>query len=90
MAQVGGEDFANVSPIQDKMEPIAIIGFSMRFPENATTPEGFWEILQNGRSVMTEVPHDRFKVDGFYDPDASRPDTVRSFTLAKQRDNEMC
>jgi acyl transferase domain-containing protein len=83
MAQVGGADFANSSSIQDKMEPIAVIGFSMRFPENATTPEGFWEILQNGRSVMTEVPPDRFKVDGFYDSDASRPDTVRSSTYAE-------
>ncbi|CAG9952668.1 unnamed protein product [Clonostachys rosea f. rosea IK726] len=78
MAQVGGADFANSSSIQDKMEPIAVIGFSMRFPENATTPEGFWEILQNGRSVMTEVPPDRFKVDGFYDSDASRPDTINA------------
>ncbi|VUC24070.1 unnamed protein product [Clonostachys rosea] len=78
MAHVSDEDFAHSSSIHDKMEPIAVIGFSMRFPENATTPEGFWEILQNGRSVMTEVPRDRFNIDGFYDPDPSRPDTINA------------
>jgi acyl transferase domain-containing protein len=60
----------------DMMEAIAVIGFSMRFPQEATTAEGFWDILRQGRSVMTEVPPDRFNINGFYHPDASRAGTV--------------
>ncbi|KAI0180358.1 hypothetical protein GGR52DRAFT_587920 [Hypoxylon sp. FL1284] len=62
----------------DRLEPIAIIGFSMRFPDEATSPEGLWEILRTGRNVMTEVPPDRFNINGFYHPDASRPDTINA------------
>lgn len=61
----------------DGVEPIAVIGFSMRFPDEATSPEGLWNILREGRNVMTEVPPERFNIDGFYHPDAMRPDTVR-------------
>ncbi|KAI1371047.1 hypothetical protein F4677DRAFT_464565 [Hypoxylon crocopeplum] len=62
----------------DKLEPIAIIGFSMRFPQEATSPEGFWSILSEGRSVMTEVPPERFNINGFYHPDASHPGTINA------------
>ncbi|KAI1140606.1 hypothetical protein F5Y05DRAFT_410453 [Hypoxylon sp. FL0543] len=60
----------------DKLEPIAVVGFSMRFPEEATSSEGFWKMLLEGRSVMKEVPLDRFNINGFYHPNASHPDTV--------------
>ena len=62
----------------DHLEPIAVVGFSMRFPQEATSPEAFWEILCKGKSAMTEVPPDRFNINGFYHPNASRPDTVCS------------
>ncbi|KAL3488130.1 hypothetical protein BJX62DRAFT_253516 [Aspergillus germanicus] len=47
-------------------DPIAIIGFSLRFPEDADSAEAFWEMLYNGRCAMTEVPADRFTIDSFY------------------------
>ncbi|KAI0817435.1 hypothetical protein GGR55DRAFT_685082 [Xylaria sp. FL0064] len=55
---------------------MAIIGFSIRFPQEAVSPAGFWDILLQGRSVMTEVPPDRFNINGFYHPDAARHDTI--------------
>lgn len=58
------------------MDPIVVVGFSLRFPQEASTAEGFWEMLREGRSAMTEVPPDRFNINGFYHPDASRTDTV--------------
>ncbi|KAI2628557.1 hypothetical protein GGR54DRAFT_636275 [Hypoxylon sp. NC1633] len=67
-----------VTAQDDQLEPIAIIGFSMRFPDEATSPEGLWDILYTGRNVMTEVPLDRFNVNGFYHPDPSRPDTINA------------
>ena len=61
----------------DKMEPIAVIGFDARLPGNATSAEGFWEMLSEGKSARTESPHDRFNIDAFYHPDNDRVDTVR-------------
>ncbi|WP_418132428.1 SDR family NAD(P)-dependent oxidoreductase [Variovorax sp. NFACC28] len=40
-------------------EPIAIIGMSGRFP-GARTVEELWEILRQGRTVVEEIPPDRF------------------------------
>ncbi|KAI2933105.1 hypothetical protein CBS147320_1624 [Aspergillus niger] len=59
-------------------DPVAVVGFSLRFPQDATSPQSFWKILQEGRSVTTEVPPDRFNINGFYHPDASRNDTVNA------------
>jgi acyl transferase domain-containing protein len=47
-------------------DPIAIIGFSLRFPQDADSAEAFWEMLYNGRCAMTEVPADRFAINSFY------------------------
>jgi acyl transferase domain-containing protein len=47
-------------------DPIAIIGFSLRFPQDADSAEAFWEMLYNGRCAMTKVPADRFTIDAFY------------------------
>lgn len=61
---------------QDKLEPIAVIGFSTRFPQDANSPKAFWQMLEEGRSAMTEVPEDRFNINSFYHSDASRHDRV--------------
>lgn len=57
-------------------EPIAVVGMSCRFPGGADTPERYWELLQEGRSGITEVPKDRWDVDAYYDPDLSTPGTM--------------
>lgn len=62
---------------QDRLAPIAVIGFSLKFPQDATSPEGFWKILSEGRSAMTEVPSARFNIDAFYSPNAGKIDCVR-------------
>src|SRR5262245_16794916 len=53
-------------------EPIAIIGIGCRFPGNADTPEGFWNLLKNGGDAIQEVPRDRWLLESFYHPDPSR------------------
>ncbi|QWR77834.1 amino acid adenylation domain-containing protein [Candidatus Magnetomonas plexicatena] len=59
-------------------EPIAVTGIGCRFPGGADTPEKFWQILEKGQDVTSEVPKDRWSVDTFYDPD---PDAVgKSYT----------
>ena len=61
---------------EDKMEPIAIIGFAARLPGDATSAESFWQMLCEGRSAATEIPQTRFNIDAFYHPDPDRVDTV--------------
>ena len=51
---------------QDKIEPIAIVGLALRFPQDATSPRSFWQMLMEKRSAMTDVPSDRFNIDAFY------------------------
>jgi acyl transferase domain-containing protein len=53
-------------------EPIAIIGMACRFP-GADSPEAFWELLREGRDLITEVPPDRWDVEALYDPDPETP-----------------
>ncbi|KAL9012298.1 MAG: hypothetical protein Q9180_009107, partial [Flavoplaca navasiana] len=65
----------NIRLDQREVEPIAIIGFSSKFPQDAESPEGFWHLLLEGRSAMTEVPKDRFNIDSFYHHNANRLDT---------------
>lgn len=62
----------------DKMEPIAVIGFAARLPQDATTAESFWQLLCEGRSARSEIPKDRFNIDAFYHPDPDRIDAVSS------------
>ena len=60
----------------NKMEDIAIIGFSLRFPQDAVSPQSFWNMLAEGRSAVSEVPEDRFNINAFYHPDPDRLDSV--------------
>jgi hypothetical protein len=63
--------------INDKIEPIAVIGLDLRFPQDAFSAEGFWQLLLEGRSTMTEVPPDRYNLKAFYHPDHHHGGTVR-------------
>ena len=69
------------------MEDIAIIGFSLRFPQDAVSPESFWDMLMEGRSAVTEVPESRFNINAFYHPDPDRLGTVSSQNLLCDRWN---
>ena len=63
------------------MEDIAIIGFSLRFPQDAVSPESFWDMLVEGRSAATEVPASRFNIDAFYHPDPDRLASVSAYIV---------
>ena len=71
---------------QDSLEPIAIIGLSIKFPQEATSAEDFWKMLVCGRSALTEVPPDRFNIDAFYHEDPNRLDTVWKHHLTVEGD----
>jgi acyl transferase domain-containing protein/acyl-CoA synthetase (AMP-forming)/AMP-acid ligase II/shikimate kinase/acyl carrier protein/2-polyprenyl-3-methyl-5-hydroxy-6-metoxy-1,4-benzoquinol methylase len=49
-------------------EPIAIIGMSGRYPQANTLTE-YWENLKAGKDCITEIPEERWPLQGFYHPD---------------------
>jgi acyl transferase domain-containing protein len=57
-------------------EAIAVVGFALKFPQDITSEEGLWKLLLERRSTMTDVPSNRWNVDGFYKPYDHRPGTV--------------
>ncbi|KAI0436484.1 putative polyketide synthase [Xylaria telfairii] len=61
---------------RDLLEPLAIVGLSLKFPQDATSPDEFWKMILEKRCAMTEVPADRFNIDAFHGPDNSRADTI--------------
>lgn len=64
--------------IQHKMaQPIAIIGIGIRAPGDGSDPEAFWKMLLEARSARTEVPKDRYNIDGFYHPDSERLGSIQ-------------
>lgn len=50
-------------------EKIAIIGTGCRFPGDVNDARALWELLVQGREVVTEVPPDRWNIEHFYDPE---------------------
>ncbi len=48
-------------------EPLAIVGIGCRLPADATTPDKFWAVLEQGRCGIREVPPDRWNAALLYD-----------------------
>ena len=57
---------------KDAIEPIAIVGFSMEFPQDTTSSEALWDIMMKKRSTASEFPKSRMNTDSMYHPDANR------------------
>ena len=57
-------------------DPIAIVGMSCRYPGGVNSPEDLWDMLVQGRDVLSEFPSDRgWNVAGLFNPD---PDVAGS------------
>ncbi len=64
---------------------VAIVGVGAILPD-APDANSFWKNIQAGRYSITEVPHDRWRVDLYYHPDANQPDKTYSKIGAWVRD----
>jgi acyl transferase domain-containing protein len=50
--------------------PVAIVGLSCRFPGNADSPTGFWDLLKNAESGYSESTT-RYNAEAFYHPQSA-------------------
>lgn len=57
-------------------EPIAIVGVGLRFPGGARDPDRFHEQLCAGLDAITDVPHDRWDMERFFNEDRDVPGTM--------------
>jgi microcystin synthetase protein McyG len=53
-------------------EPIAVIGIGCRLP-GASDPDAFWDMLENGREGIREVPAARWPINDYFDSDPDAP-----------------
>ena len=60
------------------LEPIAVVGFAFKYPQDADSAPSFWSMLKEKRSAMTEWPKDRINLEAFYHRDEDRDKNVRS------------
>ena len=61
---------------EDLVEPVVVVGFSFKFPQDADCTDSFWKLLMEQRSTATEFPQDRLSVSANYHPDPNRQRTV--------------
>jgi acyl transferase domain-containing protein/acyl carrier protein len=54
-------------------EPIAVVGMGCRFPGGANSPQAFWDLLNEGRDAIRDVPADRWDKEAFFDADPDTP-----------------
>ncbi|PGH03618.1 hypothetical protein AJ79_07309 [Helicocarpus griseus UAMH5409] len=58
------------------VEPIAVIGLAFRLPDDAVSPENFWEMIMEKRCCSKKFPKDRMNIDAFHHPDPGRTDST--------------
>ena len=68
----------------DLIEPIAVVGYSLKFPQDATSPEEFWRMLVERRNAMTDFPADRLNISAFYHPTKHDAVPVRGAHFIKE------
>ncbi|RDL35202.1 uncharacterized protein BP5553_07133 [Venustampulla echinocandica] len=61
---------------EDILGPIAVVGLSLKFPQDAACATSFWEMLMEGRSSMTTIPKERFDIESFHIPGTKRQDAL--------------
>ncbi|KAF7588746.1 hypothetical protein BBP40_005272 [Aspergillus hancockii] len=60
--------------LEQGLQPLAIVGLSLKFPGEAVTPDAFWKMLLEGRVTSREFPPDRVNIDAYHHPDRDRLD----------------
>ncbi|HYI84884.1 MAG TPA: beta-ketoacyl synthase N-terminal-like domain-containing protein, partial [Acetobacteraceae bacterium] len=69
---VGAAASTPLAPAAVDPDAVAVIGMAGRFP-GAPDLDTFWRNLRDGVDSITEVPPDRFSLQGIYDPQPGKP-----------------
>lgn len=67
-----------------QIEPIAVCGLSLKFPQDASSEKKFWTMLLEKRSAMTEFPPERLNINAFYHPTRHRSFRMRGAHFIKE------
>src|ERR1700742_5025018 len=59
--------------LDERAADVAIVGMGCVLPGGASSPEALWTQLCAGRDAITQVPADRWTLDGVYDADPGLP-----------------
>ena len=60
----------------DKLEPIAVTGYALKFPGDAICPDSFWRMMEERVCASSDFPKDRLNVDAFHSEDTRKQGTV--------------
>lgn len=63
---------------QQEEDPIVIVGMACRFPGGANDLESFWQLLEQGKDAVREIPGDRWDIKAWYHPDPDVPGKIYS------------
>ncbi|CAM3417662.1 SDR family NAD(P)-dependent oxidoreductase [Parendozoicomonas haliclonae] len=69
----GASDSPSPDAIKGKKDAIAIIGMGCRFPGGVTSPEQFWQLLEQGTDAITSIPDRGWEPEAFYSHEAGTP-----------------
>ncbi|KAK4870030.1 hypothetical protein LT330_005754 [Penicillium expansum] len=59
-------------------EPIAIVGIGCRLPGGVMSSKEFWDVLREGRDLVSEVPSDRFDANALHGDDPAKYGAIQN------------
>lgn len=63
----GGAHANGVTGDQPLQDPIAVVGFACRLPDECDSPQAFWKFLERGGVAKNEPPASRYDLKTHYD-----------------------
>ena len=65
-------------------DPIVICGMSIKFPQDALTPQSFWDMIVEKRCASIDFPPNRLALNGFHHG-GNHPNTVMGSPSSRTR-----
>eukprot|EP00058_Branchiostoma_floridae_P024610 XP_002610100.1 hypothetical protein BRAFLDRAFT_89867 [Branchiostoma floridae] len=59
----------------DSYYALAVVGIGCRMPGGTDTPSKFWDVIREGRNVITEIPPERWSLEAYHSTDPHQSGT---------------